>query len=392
MKILKKQFLWFWIILLINMPTYLYTNFKVFSTIMALTQYLLLIYVGCIFFSTKGKAFSKMYWLLIAAFLVEYIASLMNPLATPNAYFKSLIKDIGVWGFMDQKIRKNGSDFLKVYGFALSILIMLNLATIILFPDGMYSSGAYTNCYFLGYDNTHIVVQLPALCVLALMGIESRLFQRLFWIVLIIVILSQAITFSATSIIGVMIFVLGLIFLHYGKEKSKLWNFLFPRPLVAFATFGVVTIGLVSGSLLLYFQDFFVNVLHKDPTLGARTRIWLNSLLHISQRPLWGYGYEDSSLINSQLVNIVGQVGWGGSSHNIYLWILFLGGVILLAVVTVMFVMLDIRVGKCTNKKTQIIKLWIFVVLLMGLVESHYDVLLFTTLIVGYNLLYQVEK
>ena len=392
MIIKKTQFLWFWILLLTNMPAYLYTNFRVFSMAMALTQYLLLLYVICMFFSTKGKAFSKMYWMLIVAGLVEYIASLKNPLALPNVYLKSLMKSIGVWGFMDQNIRKNGSDFLKVYGLVLSILITLNLATIILFPSGMYTSGAYTNCFFLGYDNTHIVVQLPALCVLALIAQESKQFHRLFWMTLIIVIISQAITFSVTSIVGVAAFVVGLLLLRYGKEKSKLRNLLFVRPLFSFAAFGAVTTGLVSGSLLLYFQDVFLNLFHKDATLSSRTRIWLNSLQHISQRPLWGYGYEDGSIVNSQLVNVFGQTGWGGSSHNTYLWILFLGGVILFAVVTVMFAMLDIRVGKFVNRKNQIIKLWIFVVLLMGLVESHYDGLLFTALIVGYNFPWQSEE
>lgn len=385
MVVSRKQFFWFLILLILNMPAYLYNNFRVFGLMMAVVQYALTMYAGILLIQTRWKAFSPVYWLLMLAFVIEYMASIMNPLALPGAYLKTIIKSAGTLAFMDYQVRREGRAFLKVYGMVLGILITINLATLILFPNGMYTSGAYTRCYFLGYDNTHISVQLPAMCVLALTAAASGKGKNLLLFSIAVVVLSTAITRSATTMIGVAVFVLGLMVLSVRKEQYRLRKLLFPRPMFSFAALGAVTVGLVSGTLLLRFSGIIQAVFHKDATLSARTRIWTNSLIHILQRPLWGYGYESSDVVNKQLVNIAGQVGWGGSSHNTYLWILFTGGIVLFSVVVLIFWVFDKRVSKFSDRSTQIIKLWVFVVLLMGLVETHYDELLYTTLIVGYN-------
>ena len=382
----KKQLLWFLILFIINTPAYFYNNFRIFGMMMALMQYTLTAYAFILLIRTRLKAFSPMYWLLMLAFIIEYIASTMNPLAMPWAYLITIIKSAGVLAFMDYNVSHEGNAFLKVYGLVLSILITINLATLILFPNGMYTSGAYTRCFFLGYDNTHINVQLPAMCILALSAEMSQKSNKLLLFDIAIVIISTAITKSATSIIGVAVFVLGLTILRMGKEKYRLRKLLFLRPVISFAIFGAITVGLVSGTLLLSFSDIFQTVFQKDATLSARTRIWSNSLIHIAQRPMWGYGYENSDVVNKQLVNVFGQVGWGGSSHNTYLWILFTGGIILLTVVVLIFWIFDRRVNKFSDRSAQLIKLWVIVVLIMGLVETHFDGLLYTTLIVGYNL------
>ena len=158
MVVSKKQLLWFLILFIINTPAYFYNNFRIFGMMMALMQYTLTAYAFILLIRTRLKAFSPMYWLLMLAFIIEYIASIMNPLALPGAYLMTIIKSAGVLAFMDYNVSHKGNAFLKVYGLVLSILITINLATLILFPDGMYTSGAYTRCYFLGYDNTHISV------------------------------------------------------------------------------------------------------------------------------------------------------------------------------------------------------------------------------------------
>ena len=382
----EKRLLWFLILFIINTPAYFYNNFRVFGMIMALMEYILTAYAFILLIKKGMKAFSPMYWLLMLALIIEYIASTMNPLAMPWDYLKTVFKSAGVWAFMDYNVSHKGNAFLKVYGLVLSILITVNLASMILFPTGMYTSGAYTSCFLLGYDNTHITVQLPAMCILALNAEMSKKSNKLLLFDIVIVIISTAITKSATSIIGVTVFILGLTILRMGKEKYRLRKLLFLRPMISFSFFGAITVGLVSGTLLLRFSDLFQTVFHKDATLSARTRIWSNSLIHIAQKPIWGYGYESSDVVNKQLVNVFGQVGWGGSSHNTYLWILFTGGIVLLSVVVLIFWIFDKRINKFSDRSAQIIKLWVIVVLLMGLVETHFEGLLFTTLIVGYNL------
>lgn len=382
----KRQLYQIPVLLAICMPPYLYTHFRVFSWAMAICQYALLAHMVLIAIKTKCKAYSPVFGLLLLGSVVEYTASLLNPAAAPMIYLETMLKTIGVRAYYDRMFRKESVLFLETYGMILLVFSVINLATIILFPNGMYTIGSYTHCYFLGYDNTHINYQLPLLCAFAILRKRSKRHARLFDLSVLVVVVSLALTLSITSIIGVLVFLIGMFVIDSGKKTGKLKSILIVRPIISFAVFGAVTVGLVSGSLLIRFKGIIQNVFNKEMTLNARTLIWTNALLGIRNKPILGYGYETTEVVNKQLVNIEGQTGWGGSAHNTYLSVLFTGGIVLMAVVIVLFLLIDKRIGNSGERTCRIMELMIFVVLLMGLVENHYDNLLFTTLLMAYNL------
>lgn len=380
------------ILFFITMPTYLYTNFSFIGRLMAIVQYLLFGLMMLDMIKSKFRGYSPIFWILILTLLFETISSYRNPLALHTESIKITIKTIGWLWLMDKELKRNSYFFIKTYAVYQAIYVIINFFTLLLFPNGMYQSGAYSSCYFLGYDNTHISVQLPAIVLISIVSIyKDGKINIKAWGVIFVVAVSALITFSATSVVGISIFICGLIIIFPRKNK-KYYRFIkLPSPLVTFILFGVISTFLIGGSTFGGIKDTILNVFGKDSTLASRTLIWKNSLLNISKEVLWGYGYESGETVSSKLVNISGQSGWGLSPHNFYLSVLYTGGIILFITIVIAFIILNYKYSSRANTvEKMIVGLWIFSFMCMCIVESHYGndiriLLLFSYYILNQN-------
>lgn len=386
----KKQHLLVTIVLFfVTMPTYLYTNFRIFSIFMAITQYALFVLMLYNFLRYKIRNTSAMFWIVSIMLMIEVISSFRNPYALPLEAIKLLIKQIGVFWFFDYEMRKDLELFIRIYSGYLSAYVCINLFTLFLFPDGMYQVGAYSSCYFLGYDNSHINVQLQAAALICVYSIWKR--KRLsfgVWSILVIILLSNIITFSATSLLGFIVFLLGLFIILPTKRRKKYKIIKMPSPLISFLGIAIVSTLFIGGSAFGGIKDSILYFFGKDNTLSARTLIWENSIIQILKEPIWGYGYENGDTISSKLVALVDQSGWGMSPHNFYLMIIYTGGIVLLIMVAIAFIILHKRYSSAVNTADKlVIGLWVLAFLIMGIVESHYDSYLRIMLILTYHIL-----
>lgn len=391
----KKQHLLVTIVLFfVTTPTYLYTNFRIFSIFMAITQYALFVLMLYNFLRYRIRNTSAMFWIVSIMLMIEVISSFRNPYALPLEAIKLLIKQMGVLWFFDYEMRKDLELFIRIYSGYLSAYVCINLFTLFLFPDGMYQVGAYSSCYFLGYDNSHINVQLQAAALICVYSIWKR--KRLsfgVWSILVIILLSNIITFSATSLLGFAVFLLGLFIILPTKRRKKYKIIKMPSPLISFLGIAIVSTLFIGDSAFGGLKDSILSFFGKDNTLSARTLIWENSVFQILKEPIWGYGYEAGEVISSKLVALMGQSGWGNSPHNFYLTILYTGGSILLVVIAIAFILLYKQYINAINTADKlVIGIWILAFLIMGITESHYDSYLRIMLIITYHILNHRNK
>lgn len=380
----------FW---LVTLPTYLYTNFAFFSTLMAIAQYLLTGWMLIDFINKKFKNCSTMLWLIMISMVIEVIVSFYNPYALPSDAIISAIKSVGFLWLIRYEIKKEPDFFLSVNVYLFGAYVLINLLTLILFPNGMYRMGAYTSCYFLGYDNTHINLQLRAMALACMYSAYKK--GRIGigpWFIVVISFVSALITMSATTIIGIIVFVIALLamtIIRLFKSEKKYM----PTPLVTYISGAVVSILLIGGSSFGGIKDTILNLFGKDSTLAARTLIWRNSLNQILKSPFWGFGSESSDTINSKLVAIQGQTGWGTSTHNFYLMILYIGGICLMVVITLMFLILNNKYNEANRHLVATVcAAWILCYITMGITESHYDGNFRITMIYLDSLLYMIVQ
>lgn len=253
----------------------------------------------------------------------------------------------------------------------LSILAIINFISLLLFPDGLYVTGATNQAsenWVLGFKNKHIVFFFPLiLSTLYLCALDGVKVDKV--IVLLIVGLSIAIAGSGTAIACLAV---AFIFVLASFTKGK------HSPFNA-RTYFLVSLALFVAVVILRLQDHFsfiiVDVLGKDLTFTNRTSLWDEALRHISEHPFVGAGYWEATrkhlLFNSQ--SIV-------SAHNYLLELMFTGGIISLLLFLGINFLLASRLRQYNSQRiTRIASAIYFALSLALIVEVYEDFFFFVT-------------
>lgn len=175
----------------------------------------------------------------------------------------------------------------KVLYLYLFVLLALNLVTMILYPDGLYTTGSLniaTENWLLGFKNKLTIYLLPFLIVTFCL-IKADGFSFNTGVAISVVLLSAILSKSSTAIVSIAITFLFVFISLFGKRKSLLNAQMF------LAVYLVLFILIV----LLRFQNLFsfliVDVLHKDLTFTNRIYLWDVAIGAIKTSPLFGNGY-----------------------------------------------------------------------------------------------------
>lgn len=221
-------------------------------------------------------------------------------------------------------------DYLDSVHLVLSVYVVINLITMILYPNGMWSVQGIGEYWFLGMDNMFIHYMYP-LTVISVILLKRR-FKLTYLLAIIISVATLVSRWAVTSMIGIVIFLL-LAMLPKAITKRIKPQYTF----IAAILVSVIVMGVYTSNWLEY---IVVNVLHKDMTFSNRSFIWANALTYIGQKPLFGYGKLSSSSFSSMLE-------FGAHPHNMYLYQLFVNG----GVGTLVYIILSFMAFKRINKQ-----------------------------------------
>lgn len=291
-----------------------YSNWNIYGNIINFFRIILTLLNVFIFYKKRMK-FDKSYLIML-----YYIVLLISTFINGGDYFTIIVQAFLTLNWIiifSYNIKYNKNNFLDALEITFMILVFINFITIIIFPEGIYTnSAAYDTNYFLGYDNNLIMFILPAITV-SFMN-SYRKYNKLSntTIILYFISLFSIIrVWSVTSVIAFIIFTfLLIVFSLIKKKKYKLIKFLS----IIILLFTLLLIIFKSTNLYEY---LIVNVLKKDITFSGRTKIWVKCWEYIKIKPLLGYGNESIELL---LLKINAR-----HAHNIYLNLLYQGGVIL---------------------------------------------------------------
>ena len=209
----------------------------------------------------------------------------------------------------------------------LTIYNILNLLSILVYPNGLYDArgiGEFgitafgnmtTAYYFLGYQKGHIFFQLSA-CGFSLLFelLTKKNIDSYFYLNLVISIISSIVMMSVSGTIVLLI--VGFLLL---KCMYKIFHMVSLLRII-----GLVFLVWVS-IVVLRIQEFFTNILGlvgKDLTLTGRTIVWDVGIEKFLENPLTGLG-----IISSERAYDLFHFGVG-SVHSLFLEVLFYGGVL----------------------------------------------------------------
>lgn len=219
-------------------------------------------------------------------------------------------------------IRKRDLISLKALTFSLTLLVTLNLISIISGVDRLiYSSLGHT--FLLGFDNSNVIVVFPALIMNYFVNYLERDGEISFRLILswVLTVISIIFIDSATTTLGFFIFV--IMILTYKHELIKYINRKTLFVIVLMAFFFIVIFRLQN-----MFSVIIVNMLGRDITLTGRIALWDKAFRGISESPFLGHGINPEaqrlyffgvSSAHSEILDILYQHGIVGLA--LYVWI-----------------------------------------------------------------------
>lgn len=255
------------------------------------------------------------------------------------------------------------------------LLLCLNfISVLIYYPEALYISDTGYEIYFLGFRNTFIIYVLPAIVVAMLYYSATK--KKLRPILLAVSGIAPIfITWSATSICGVLMFVS-----VFALSKT---------PIRKWVNFRIIFTGTMIINLLIsvfrvmervsWISNFIKLVLKKRVTLTGRTFIWDCFFPLFSRSPLIGYGSDVKFRTNSGFL--------ASHMHNQWFQFLFEGGIFAL----LFFLILNFVVGARLNQYNRCSNVYIFLAAFSALyvlfiAEAYSRPLLFMLYIIAYHI------
>lgn len=205
--------------------------------------------------------------------------------------------------------------------YCLGLFILINLATVLIFPGGMVFDPPRIDSYFMGRDNGHPFFIIPLMAVASLYGWSRR--WRWYTLLALMAVFGAAVylTWSAAGVVSVSLF-LALFALDLleeneplGKYRGKVCNIC-----VYYCAIAAVFLLLVILKAPARFSFLIEQVLHKNVTLSGRTELWANVMSYVASHPFFGNGVYEWK----DMEQLVGQI----NCHNVYLQCLFDTGLV----------------------------------------------------------------
>ena len=182
----------------------------------------------CIVWYKRGgklRDFSVIHLLFAALLLIMVIGTLMNPDASLKRAIQYSYGSMAVGLFVEYGIRKDRDEFLTGMELFFGTLVALNIATIILFPQGMYAfERALEENWLLGYKNYHIVYIMALLIFSAVHSLcQSGKISIRVWIFIALSMLSSILVAARTPMAAILLFAASIVCTR-ARNFTKLFN------------------------------------------------------------------------------------------------------------------------------------------------------------------------
>lgn len=334
--------------------------------------------IAVIIYLKKGKV-SKFILGLLCYNLVIIIATKLNSsYGRINTAVNNAIDVIAVCLIIELELKKEPKRVINQLLLLFEILIYSNFISMILYPNGLYSDALYDNNWLLGYDNKHIITILPGLMLTLIYSLYYGNGLKIRSIFLMVIsCLSILKNFSATSVFAIVLMMMFVIFRNTKFENMKIFNIY-----NYIITYVVLFFTIIIFRLQEIFSYLIVKVFHKSLTFTGRTNIWDKTIDLIEQKPIIGYGVENSTT-RAEKINFANAT----HAHNTILEILYKGGFFALGIYIYIIFITAKQLDKYKDEMaSKIISIVIFIFFIMMLVEARDVTNFYIILLFGYHI------
>lgn len=316
----------------------------------------------------KHNKISIQFVLLCVALCILLVSTILNK--------GSIEQFCVVWGgfaavcmLTDVEINKNCRRYIFVLCDVMTLLVLLNAISVLLFPEGIWKT-RFEGYWIFGHRNNFGIPILASLVLTSLRDSARNIKMSKRTILLCIAAAySVVMTWSASSIVIVVIMI-GLVIL----SSFNITPFV-GKPAQWIIGYFVIDFGVVFLNIQQYIDSFIENVLHRSASLTGRVQLWDIVMSKIPEDPVIGHGIQLSknnglTAFNPNFVH----------AHNGELDILYTGGIALFLVYLAFIIIVIKNVSKNFDLKAIRIAFFGFVLILIhaiqGLFFSSYSFLI----------------
>ncbi|MDD3049329.1 MAG: O-antigen ligase family protein [Bacilli bacterium] len=205
-------------------------------------------------------------------------------------------------------VLKEKIGLLKDISISCNLLIIANFLSIVFYPDGISYSGLGRD-FLLGFENGFGIFMIPVSCInLILLSYGYKSILAIIGTLLSFI--SIILVWSATSVFGFFIILVGLIYVFMLHKTVHIYHY-------AITSIMLFLLIIIMRAQYL-FEPIIVGVLQRDLTFTGRTFLWDIALSRISNSLLWGYGqnsdlqrtvFKGVSATHNHILDILNQSG-----------------------------------------------------------------------------------
>ena len=309
---------------------------------------------------------------VIAYYVVLHTLTAINGHVYSNMIVTSLKACIYIW-FLKGMIEEDRNQTTDCLYYVFLFYCVANFLSVVFMPEGIYETRTLIDIWngyhvygnwFFGNKNTQLCwfLVLVLLCFVRVSTYRKNC-KITQWLIAIISVFNMILIDTSTSTF-VLVVASAAMILFSGRSRLQ---YLDVNSHIILVGYLVLEVLLVFG-MLTFLGPFVQEVFGKDLSFSGRaTAVWPKVLLFIAQKPLYGHGIIDSNT-SAQLMNNVALV----NAHNEVLQILWQGGVLLLAIVILVFHRVGSAINTISIKRE---KLFMCVLLSAYLVGTLFEVM-----------------
>lgn len=356
----NKWILFFAFFILLKPLSFYY--FNILNQICNILMFGIIAVIGVIYISKiiKDKKIPNIQIYIIAFMMSLFISTILGT-KDFSFFFKVYVKWFAISIYVEMLIKNDLKFFLKTFSIYIFSIILINFASIVLFPNGFMQANG-VSIYFLGNDNTSTInLILGTLFIILKDYFFYKKMSKISVISILAVTISYIITWSATGIVAVVMMLAFLIFLYKRNKWTKIFNI---KTYIAIAI--VIFLAIVVFRLQNHFEYIIVGMLKKDLTFSQRVFIWDRCLNYIAQSPILGLGVQEYSA-RLFAINIY-------HAHCTFLNVVLEGGIIGIIFYINIFIQIIRNLEKHKNSEfTNILSVGFFIFFICGIVEVFQD-------------------
>lgn len=366
MFLLKNRIFIFFIVMILLMPQF-WGRIPQIELLVNISRPFIFIFLSVIYL--KGKKISPF---ILGIFLFVIIRVLITVYYNGflNLVVYHSIPQISICLLGEILLKRKELNYIKILSFFLSVIILINLITIIVYPYGLYLDGTIPS-YFLGNRNSLARIIIPALGVICFSSIYyNRKLTISFFLVLFCSILTSVLILSSTLLITMLLLLFTILVMY----RKKITYFIsYNKMMISYI---ILFISITLFNLQNLFSFFIEGYLGKSITLSDRTIIWQEAYKMIGKSILIGYG----AIKGATYVEILGGIRY--SAHNFFLQLLLETGLLGFTTFLVLLILVGMRMKKVRkNKLSIIIVIFVAFTFITYLTEAHYDITVFFILL-----------